>query len=156
MQYAGATNVGAPFRTIVDHGIQVGIHGDGAHIAPLSPWPHIYYATTGVSSFGEQVNPGQHLTRREALRLFTRGNAWFLRMEDKIGSIEPGKLADLLVLNRDYFTVPDQDIKKIRPILTMVDGTVVHDTGELGDHRGRRRDTRGHGDPQGRWDRESY
>jgi hypothetical protein len=127
----GATNVGAPFRTIVDHGIQVGIHGDGVHIAPLNPWLHIYYATTGVSSFGEQVNAGQHLTRQEALRLFTRGNSWFLRMEDKIGSIEEGKLADLIVLNDDYFSVRDEDIKKIRPVLTVVDGRIVHDAGVL-------------------------
>jgi predicted amidohydrolase YtcJ len=127
----GATNVGAPFRTIVDHGIQVGIHGDGVHIAPLNPWLHIYYATTGVSSFGEQVNPGQHLTRQEALRLFTRGNAWFLRMEDKIGSIEEGKLADLVVLNKDYFRVRDEDIKEIRPVMTVVGGRIVHDTDDI-------------------------
>jgi len=120
---------GPQFRTIVDHGIQVGIHGDGVHIAPLNPWLHIYYATTGVNSFGDQVNPGQHLTRAEALRLFTRNNSWFLRMEDKIGSIEPGKLADLAVLDRDYFTVPDVDLKKIRSVLTIVDGKIVHNAG---------------------------
>jgi predicted amidohydrolase YtcJ len=118
---------GPPFRTILDHGIQTGIHGDGVHIAPLNPWLHIYYATTGVNSFGDQVNPGQHLTRAEALHLFTRNNSWFLRMEEKIGSIEPGKLADLAVLDRDYFTVPDADIKKIRSVLTIVNGNVVHD-----------------------------
>ena len=83
--------VGPPFRTIVDHGIQVGIHGDGVHIAPLNPWPHIYFAVTGVNSFGAKVNGDQQLTRQEALRLFTRGNSWFLRMEDKIGSIETGQ-----------------------------------------------------------------
>ena len=122
---------GPPFRTIVDHGIQVGIHGDGVHIAPLNPWLHIYYATTGVNSFGDQVNPDQHLTRAEALRLFTRNNSWFLRMEDKIGSIERGKLADLAVLDRDYFAVPDVEIKKIRSVLTVVDGKIVYDTGLL-------------------------
>jgi predicted amidohydrolase YtcJ len=122
---------GPPFRTIFDHGIQVGMHGDGVHIAPLNPWLHIYYATTGVNSFGDQVNPGQHLTRAEALRLFTRNNSWFLRMEEKIGSIEPGKLADLAVLDRDYFAVPDAEIKKIRSILTIVDGRIVHDSGVL-------------------------
>jgi len=120
---------GPAFRTIVDHGIQAGIHGDGVHIAPLNPWQHIYYATTGINSFGDQVNPGQHLTRVEALRLFTRDNSWFLRMEDKIGSLEPGKLADLAVLDRDYFAVPDAEIKKIRSVLTMVDGKVVHNAG---------------------------
>jgi predicted amidohydrolase YtcJ len=122
---------GPPFRTIVDHGIQVGIHGDGVHIAPLNPWLHIHYAVTGINSFGDQVNPGQHLTRAEAIRLFTRNNAWFLRMEDKIGSIEPGKLADLVVLDRDYFTVPDADIKKIRAALTIVNGKIVHTTGAV-------------------------
>lgn len=118
---------GPRFRTILDHGIQAGIHGDGVHIAPLNPWLHIYYATTGVNSFGDQVNPGQHLTRAEALRLFTRANPWFLRMEDKIGSMEPGKFADLAVLDRDYFSVSDADIKKIRSVLTIVNGNIVHD-----------------------------
>ena len=120
---------GPAFRTIVDHGIQAGIHGDGVHIAPLNPWLHIYYATTGINSFGDQVNPGQHLTRAEALRLFTRDNSWFLRMEEKIGSLEPGKLADLAVLDRDYFAVPGAEIKKIRSVLTIVDGKVVHNAG---------------------------
>ena len=121
--------VGPPFRTIVDHGIQAGIHGDGVHIAPLNPWPHIYFADTGVNSFGAPVNGNQQLTRAEALRLFTRGNSWFLRMEDKIGSIETGKLADLAVLDRDYFTVPDAEIKQIRSVLTVVDGRIVHEVG---------------------------
>jgi predicted amidohydrolase YtcJ len=117
---------GPPFRTIVDHGIQVGIHGDGVHIAPLNPWLHIYYAVTGVNSFGAKVNGDQQLTRQEALRLFTRGNSWFLRMEEKIGSLEPGRLADLVVLDRDYFTVPDVQIKQIMSLMTIVDGKVVH------------------------------
>jgi predicted amidohydrolase YtcJ len=120
---------GPQFRTIMDHGIQVGIHGDGVHIAPLNPWLHIYYATTGVNSFGAKVNGDQQLTRAEALRLFTRNNSWFLRMEDKIGSIEPGKLADLAVLDRDYFTIPDAEIKKIRSVLTVVNGNIVHNVG---------------------------
>ena len=123
--------VGPAFRTIVDHGVQAGIHGDGVHIAPLNPWQHIYYATTGLNSFGQAVNPGQQLTREEALSLFTRSNSWFLRMEDKIGSIEPGKLADLTVLDRDFFSVPDAEIKEIRSVLTIVDGRVVHNSGAL-------------------------
>jgi predicted amidohydrolase YtcJ len=73
------------------------------------------------------VNGDQNITRQEALRLFTRGNSWFLRMENKIGSIEPGKLADLTVLNKDYFTIPDVEIKQIRSVLTVVDGKVVHE-----------------------------
>jgi predicted amidohydrolase YtcJ len=122
---------GPSFRTIFDHGIQVGIHGDGVHIAPLNPWLHIHYATTGVNSFGDKVNADQQLTRQEALRLFTRNNSWFLRMENKIGTIEVGKLADVAVLDRDYFTVPDVQIKQIRSVLTVVDGRIVHDAGVL-------------------------
>jgi predicted amidohydrolase YtcJ len=122
---------GPPFRMIVDNGIQVGIHGDGVHIAPLNPWLHIYFATTGVNSFGAKVNGDQQLTRQEALRLFTRNNSWFLRMEDKIGSIEPGKLADLVVLDRDYFAVPDVQIKQIKSLMTIVDGRIVHDAGGI-------------------------
>jgi predicted amidohydrolase YtcJ len=125
------SNVGAPFRTIVDHGIRVGLHGDGVHIAPLNPWPHIYYAVTGRNSFGVDVNVGQHLTRQEALKLFTIGNSWFLKLEDSIGSIEKGKLADLVVLDRDYFRVPDEEIKKVRSLLTVVGGRVVHDTRDV-------------------------
>jgi len=118
--------IGPQFRTIVDHGIQAGIHGDGAHIAPLNPWPHIAFATTGVNSFGDKVNGDQQLTRQEAIRLFTKDNSWFLRMENKIGTIEVGKLADVAVLDRDYFTVPDVQIKQIRSVLTVVGGQVVH------------------------------
>ena len=54
-----------------------------------------------------------------------------MREEDQLGSIEEGKLADLAVLNRNYFTVPDEDLKRIRSILTVVDGEVVHDRGVL-------------------------
>ena len=50
-------------------------------------------------------------------------------MEDKIGAIEPGRLADLAVLNKDYFTVTDEEVKQIRSVLTVVGGKVVHNEG---------------------------
>jgi predicted amidohydrolase YtcJ len=122
---------GAPFRTIVDHGIKAGIEGDGVHISTLTPWPHMQYAVTGVNALGQLINDGEQITRQEALRAFTRENAWFLRAEDRLGSIEEGKLADLVVLDRDYFSIPENDIKRINSILTIVDGKIVHDTGAL-------------------------
>ena len=78
-----------------------------------------------MNSFGDKVSD-QQLTREEALRLFTKNNSWFLRMENKVGTIETGKLADLAVLDRDYFTVPDVQIRQIRSVLTVVDGQIVH------------------------------
>ena len=126
-----ATANGAQFRTILDHGVTAGIEGDGVHIATLNPWWHIKYAVTGVNALGELINDGEQISRQEALRLFTRDNAWFLNAEDKIGSIEKGKLADLVVLDRDYFRVSDEDIPKLRSVLTVVDGEIVHDTGVL-------------------------
>src|SRR5215467_1031837 len=99
--------------------------GDGVHIAPLNTWLQMYFATKGLNLFGARVNGDQQISRQEALRIFTRGNSWLLRMENKIGSIEPGKLADLAVLNKDYFAVADAEIRQIRSVLTVVDGKVV-------------------------------
>ena len=86
-----------------------------------------------LNSFGPAGESRASTSRAKRRSAFSRKkNAWFLRMEDKIGSIEPGKLADLVVLDRDYFAVPDSDIKKIRSLLTIVGGNVVHDGGALG------------------------
>ena len=118
---------GGAYRTVTQHGIRTSLFSNATHISPLNPWLHLYYVVTGVNTFGQQVNPDEILTREQALRHRTRESSWFLRMEDKIGSLEPGKLADLAVLDRDYFSVPDVDIRKIRSVLTIVDGKIVHE-----------------------------
>jgi predicted amidohydrolase YtcJ len=82
---------------------------------------------TGKNAAGKLVNAGQQITREEAIRLYTVANGWFLKEEDKLGSIEEGKLGDVVVLSDDYFDeyrVPD--VRKIRSVLTVVDGKVVH------------------------------
>ena len=91
-----------PLRTIVDSGIHVGAGSDSAQISTLDPWLMIYYMVTGKNSSGVLVNPGQLLTRIEALRLYTAENGWFLKEENKLGTIEPGKLGDVVVLSGDY------------------------------------------------------
>jgi predicted amidohydrolase YtcJ len=118
---------GPPFRWIVDSGIHTGMSSDGMQIAPMNPWIHMYFATTGINARGDVINPGQQITRQEVLGLYTRENGWFLREENDLGTIEVGKLADLVVLNQDYFTVPDEQLKRINSILTIVGGDVVHD-----------------------------
>jgi len=131
-----APYAGPPFRMIVDSsnrpdGIHAGMSSDGMQIAPMNPWIHMYYATTGLNARGVLINGGQQVSRQEVLSLYTRQNGWFLREEDELGTIEPGKLADLVVLNSDYFAVPNEDLKKIRSVLTVVGGNVVYDGGVL-------------------------
>ena len=131
-----APYAGPPFRMIVDSGkrpdgIHAGLSSDGMQIAPMNPWLHMYYATTGINARKVLINPNQQISREEALSLYTRENGWFLREEDQLGTIESGKLADLVVLNSDYFAVPNEDLKKIRSVLTVVGGNVVYDGGVL-------------------------
>jgi len=129
-QFLAGGRGGPPLRTIVDSGVKVGAGSDSAQISTLNPWLVIGYMVTGRSLDGELINDGQQLTREEALRLYTAGNGWFLREEDRLGSIEPGKLGDLVVLNADYFDeaqVPDPEIGNLHSVLTVVDGRVVHD-----------------------------
>lgn len=131
-----APYAGPPFRMIVDSsrrpgGIHAGMSSDGMQIAPMNPWLHMYYATTGLNTRNVLINPNQQITRQEVLSLYTRENGWFLREEDELGSIEAGKLADLVVLNSDYFSVPNEELKKIRSVLTIVGGRIVHDSGAL-------------------------
>jgi hypothetical protein len=126
---AGGPGAGPPLRMIVDSGIRVGAGSDSAQISTLNPWLIIYYMVTGKNSSGVLINPGQQLTRMEAIRLYTSANGWFLREEDRLGVIEPGKLGDVVVLSDDYFDaakVSDEGIKKLRSVLTVVDGRVVH------------------------------
>jgi predicted amidohydrolase YtcJ len=81
---------------------------------------------TGKDAGGEVIIPGQQIGRKDALKLYTVANAWFNFEENEMGSIEAGKLADLVVLDKPYLTVGDEELKKMQPLLTMVGGRVVH------------------------------
>jgi len=130
--------VGPMFPRLVQSGIPLALHQDGVHITAHNPWFAIHYATTGLNNIvsstnpqGQQINPGQQISRQQALHMYTQGAAWYLNREDDLGSIEEGKLADLVVLDRDYFRVSDAEVRRIRPNLTVVDGNIVHDTGAV-------------------------
>ncbi|HLI83031.1 MAG TPA: amidohydrolase family protein [Bryobacteraceae bacterium] len=127
--YLAAQGGGPPLRMILDSGIHVGAGSDSAQISTLDPWLMIYYMVTGKNASGALVNDKQQITRAEALRLYTANNGWFLHEEDKLGSIEPGKFGDVVVLNEDYFDarkVPDEEIRRLKSVLTVVGGKVVH------------------------------
>jgi predicted amidohydrolase YtcJ len=126
---SGGTFGGPPLRMIIDSGVRVGAGSDSAQISTLYPWNMIYYMVTGKNVAGRLVNAGQQITREEAIRLYTVNNGWFLKEEAKLGSIEVGKLGDIVVLNDDYFNplrVPDESIRKLHPVLTVIDGKVVY------------------------------
>ena len=106
--------------------IRAGAATDGTNVSWISPWMQMYFFVTRRNQQGQLSQDGQQITRLEALRLYTIGSAWFSKEENSLGSIEVGKLADLAVLNDDYLTVPEPQIRKIRSTLTLLGGRIVH------------------------------
>ena len=117
---------GPPFRRIVDSRIPAGVGTDSTNVSALDPWLSLFYMTTGRNLAGVVTNDGQQISRVEALRLYTEGAAWFSFDDHHVGSFVAGKYADLAVLSHDYLTVPDQMIRRIESVLTLVGGRVVH------------------------------
>ena len=118
---------GPPYRRILDSGVKAGGGTDARGRSPMNPWMSIYYMVTGKNSSGDLINAGQTIERDEALRMYTRDNAWFIKEDSALGSIEAGKSADLVVLSGDYFNMPDDEIRDLKSLLTIVDGEIVHD-----------------------------
>lgn len=114
-----------PFRRVQDSGIVWGLGSDATAVTTSNPFYTLSFAVTGKMIGGHHVNR-QSVTREEALIAHTRSNALILFQEGNLGSLAPGKYADLLVLDRDYFTVPADQIKDIKPLMTMVGGRVVY------------------------------
>ena len=123
---------GPRFKTTKANSAQMCLMTDAMNVAPWPPFLSLFFVTTGQTLLpgDEGVPPEERLTRLEALRSYTSDCAWFLDLEGKVGSLETGKYADLIVLDKDYFTVPDSEIWKIQSLLTVVDGRVVYGAGE--------------------------
>jgi predicted amidohydrolase YtcJ len=115
-----------PFRRIQDSGIHWGLGSDATAVTTSNPFYTLGFAVTGEMIGGAKVNR-QTISREEALIAHTRSNAFIVFQEGNLGSLAPGKYADLLVLDRDYLTVPAGEIKDIKPLITMVGGKVVYD-----------------------------
>ena len=117
---------GPPLRMLTDMGVPIGGGTDSTNAQPMNPWLSIYYMVSGKNVAGREVNKGQELTRLEALRTYTLGSAWTSKDEAKIGSIEPGKYADLVVLSDDYLDIPEDDIRNLKSVLTLLEGRAVY------------------------------
>ena len=125
--YTSAAPAGPPWRKLVDAGIPLSAGTDSTNVGPLNPWLTISYMTTMKNNAGVAATPAnQQISRLEALRMYTNGSAFHSFDEDKLGSIEVGKLADLAVLSDDPLSVSDDKLKRLRSVLTLQAGRIVH------------------------------
>ena len=124
--HGAAMQAGAhmPLRKIADSGIVFGLGTDATIVSHYSPFVTLGWVVSGLDVGGNRVLD-EMLTREEALIAHTRSNAYLFFQENALGSLEVGKQADLVVLDRDYMTVPAAEIKHLKPTLTMVGGRVV-------------------------------
>jgi predicted amidohydrolase YtcJ len=115
-----------PLAAIQDSGIAWGLGSDGSAANQYLPFTTLSFAVTGRMAGGARAIR-QTIRREDALIAHTRKNAYFVFQESNLGSLQPGKLADLVVLDRDYLTVPADQIDDIRPVMTIVGGRIVYD-----------------------------
>jgi predicted amidohydrolase YtcJ len=124
-----------PVRRMLELGIPVGAGTDATRVASYNPWVSLYWLATGKTVGGVSMYPDRNcLSRMEALRLYTQGSSWFSNESGKKGAIAAGQLADLAVLSDDYFSIPDESIKGVESVLTVVAGKIVHATREFSPH----------------------
>jgi len=111
-------------------GVVAGAGTDAHRVASYNPFTALQWFLDGKTVTGAAIRgPEETPSRNEALRMYTLGSAWTGKDEAKRGSLEPGKLADLAVLSKDYLTVPVEEVGGIESLLTMLGGKVVYAAG---------------------------
>jgi predicted amidohydrolase YtcJ len=122
-----------PLRSYLDAGVTIAAGSDhmigydkNRAVNPYNPFLSMWIAVARKTTAGKVVHPEQRITRQEALRMHTTGAAYLQFAENTRGSLETGKLADLVVIDRDYMTIPEDDIRNIQPLMAIVDGKVVY------------------------------
>ncbi len=110
-----------PVKSMLDAGIEVTFESD----RDIYVWHDLEILLTRKDRNGKVWGPQEAVDRATALKMITRWAANYVLRPDKLGSIEPGKLADLVVLDKDYMTIPAEDVSELRPRMTMLDGKIV-------------------------------
>jgi predicted amidohydrolase YtcJ len=129
----GSADASPPIKRMLAAGVPVGAGTDATRVASYNPFVSLYWLISGKSVGGTQMySDANRFDRMEALRLWTVGSSWFSSDEGKKGALVPGQLADLAVLSADYFSIPEEEIKALQSVLTMVGGETVHSAAEFG------------------------
>src|SRR6266702_5671443 len=121
-----------PIRRMLEMGIPVGAGTDATRVSSYNPFLSLYWLTTGKTVGGLNLYTDENrFDLEEALKLYTIGSSWFSTEDGKKGALAPGQLADLAVLSADYFSIPDEKIKQLESVLTIVGGKIVYATEEF-------------------------
>jgi hypothetical protein len=121
-----------PIRRMLEMDVPVGAGTDATRVSSYNPFLCLYWLITGKTIGGLGLYPEKdRLDREEALALYTEGSSWFSTEEGKKGAIAPGQLADLAVLSADYFSIPEEEIKHLESVLTIVGGNIVYANAEF-------------------------
>jgi len=128
--YGEPTGQVPPIRRMLEKQIPVSLGTDATRVSTFNPWMSLCWAVTGKTIGGYQFWPAKDaLSRFEALQLYTSGSAWFSGEEKVKGKIEQGQYADLAILNKDYFSIPVEQMRNIHALMTIVNGKVVYAEG---------------------------
>jgi predicted amidohydrolase YtcJ len=129
-----AAETAPPVKRMLAAGVPVGGGTDATRVASYNPWVAMSWLVTGKTLGDTRIYPAANcLDRESALRLYTEGSAWFSNEAGKKGRIAIGQLADVTVLSADYFRVPEEEIRHLTSVLTIVGGRVVHGEDEFRD-----------------------
>ncbi len=121
-----------PIYRMLDLGIPVGAGSDATRVSSYNPWVALYWMVAGKTIGGLSIYDEKNkLDRKVALELYSKGSAWFSGDEGKKGTLAVGQFADIAVLSSDYFTVPEEEIKNLESLLTIMGGQVVYGNDEF-------------------------
>jgi predicted amidohydrolase YtcJ len=128
----GAAAQTPPIGKMISMGAKVSAGTDATRVASYNPWVSLYWLVTGKTVGGLPLyGPDNCLDRETALRTWTENVTWFSNEEGKKGRLAVGQLADFAVLDRDYFACPQEEIRDITAVLTVVGGRIVHGAAEF-------------------------
>jgi len=117
-----------PVKSVYQSGLPLAGGTDGTTSSSYRPFISLHWLISGKNWRGDVVRPTQKLTREEALHIYTHGGAWFTWEENKKGTIAKNRLADFVILDKDYLTIPEDEIRFIKPLMTVVGGRVVYES----------------------------